>query len=103
MATKTKTETTITCDVCGASETVLSYQTRTICATACATRNIGYLDEYGKFHSEKAKKTQNGILDLCPDCREKSYATIVGVTAQMFTTDCVYSFLEQEEDNDTKI
>lgn len=96
MATKTKTETTITCDVCGASETVLSYQTRTICKTACATRKIGYLNEYGNLHSEKAKKTQNEILDLCLDCREKSYATIVGVTAQMFTTDCLYSFLEQE-------
>ena len=97
MATKTKTETTITCDVCGASETVLSYQTRTIRKTACATRKIRNLDEYGKFHIGKAKNTQNKILDLCPDCRKKSYSTIVGVTTRMFTADCLYYFLEQEE------
>lgn len=98
MATKTKKEITITCDVCGASETVLSYQTSTICKMACATRKIGYLDEYGKFHSKKAKNTENEILDLCLDCRKKSYSTIVGVTTQMFTMDCLYSFLKQEEE-----
>jgi len=96
MGTKRRTTLEISCDICGAKEIVSEYQERTIDETPCATREIGYLDEYGKFH-EKKEDLEIKFLELCPKCKEKSFSEIIGVTTQMFTQDCSYRFLKLED------
>ena len=75
-----------------------SYQTRTICSTTCAVREVGSINEYGKLIKKENGELKIARLDLCPDCNTQSKSTIVGEKSEMFTDNLYFSFIEQEDD-----
>ncbi len=93
MATKKTYTVEITCDVCKKRENVRERESQSFIDTSCATREIGYADEYGKFHKNDKQPLLIKNLDLCPECREKAYTKIIAETSQNFTTESYYSFL----------
>lgn len=96
MATKKTYTVEITCDVCKKRENVREREPQSFMDISCATRKIGYADEYGKFHKKDKQPLLIKNLDLCPECREKAYTKIIAETSQNFTTESYYSFLSDE-------
>lgn len=82
----------ITCDVCGAKETVNEHEPQSFKTETCATRAWGYIDERGKLSISDDPKLTLTELDLCPTCRERARSAIVMATSMVYHPNPSYAF-----------
>ena len=93
MATKKTVMVETTCDICNEKEVTSNGAKGNIYKVACAIRKVGQIDERGNFYEDQ-KPLTTGSLDLCQDCRERSYIEVVAELSHAYTTDTSYSFLK---------
>lgn len=97
MATKKTYTVEITCDVCKKKETIHEGDPQGILPVESAVRKIGFLDDRGRLVKAEEQPLLIESLDLCPECREKSYTMIIASIDQPYTTIARYSFLSNKE------
>lgn len=102
MATKKTYTVEITCDVCKKKETIHEGDPQGIFPVNSAVRKIGFLDERGHLTETEEQPLLIESLDLCPECREKSYTMIIARIAQSYTTIVRYSFLSNKEQEEAE-
>lgn len=96
MATKKTYTVEITCDVCKKKETIHEGDPQGIFTVKSAVRKIGFLDERGHLTKTEEQPLLIESLDLCPECREKSYTMIIARITQPYTTDVRYLFFSNK-------
>ncbi|MBE8847895.1 hypothetical protein PMU66_02680 [Enterococcus durans] len=102
MATKKTYTAEITCDVCKKKEIIHEGEPQSIFSVESAVRETGSLNERGQFIKSKEQPLLIENLDLCIDCREKSYAMIIARITQPYTTTVIYSFLSNKEQGEAE-